>query len=126
IRNVSSPYTHSGLANGTTYYYVVTARNAIGEGPESNIANATPGAVTNAETEPNDNFTQSNPETLLDTTVANTTNTNNTVTGQIGGATRADVDWFRMVVGQTGMVTITLTANNAPVAADLDLNVVDG
>ena len=43
---VASPtgtsYTNTGLTNGTTYYYVVTAVNANGESGNSNQANATP------------------------------------------------------------------------------------
>jgi fibronectin type 3 domain-containing protein len=43
---VASPattsYTDVGLANGTTYFYVVTAVNAIGESANSNQASATP------------------------------------------------------------------------------------
>jgi fibronectin type 3 domain-containing protein len=35
-------YTDTGLTNGTTYYYVVSASNAVGESPNSNEANATP------------------------------------------------------------------------------------
>lgn len=35
-------FTDTGLANGTTYYYVVTATNAAGEGANSNEASATP------------------------------------------------------------------------------------
>jgi fibronectin type 3 domain-containing protein len=36
----------SGLTNGQTYYYEVSARNAIGEGPNSSEASATPMATT--------------------------------------------------------------------------------
>jgi hypothetical protein len=35
-------FTNTGLANGTTYYYVVTGTNGVGEGPISNQASATP------------------------------------------------------------------------------------
>lgn len=45
LANVLSPYAHSGLTNGTTYYYVVTAANAGGETPESAEVSATPLAV---------------------------------------------------------------------------------
>ena len=37
-------YTNSGLANGTTYYYVVAATNSVGLGANSPEANATPSA----------------------------------------------------------------------------------
>jgi carboxypeptidase T len=35
-------FTNTGLTNGTAYYYVVTATNGVGEGPNSNEASATP------------------------------------------------------------------------------------
>lgn len=38
----SNSYTHSGLTNGTTYYYVVTAVNANGESAPSTQVSATP------------------------------------------------------------------------------------
>jgi hypothetical protein len=38
-------FTDTGLANGTTYYYVATGTNAQGEGPASNEASATPVAA---------------------------------------------------------------------------------
>jgi len=42
IATAVSPYTHEGLTNGMTYYYVVTTVNQQGEGIESEEASATP------------------------------------------------------------------------------------
>lgn len=39
---VTSPFIHTGLTNGTTYYFVVTAVNSAGEGEESGEVQATP------------------------------------------------------------------------------------
>jgi len=40
--NVTTPFVHTGLANGTTYYFVVTAENTSGESVESNEVSAIP------------------------------------------------------------------------------------
>ncbi len=40
ITNAAKPYVQSGLAAGTTYYYIVTAVNSAGEGAASNQASA--------------------------------------------------------------------------------------
>ncbi len=46
ITGTISPYTHTGLTNGTTYYYVITAVNSYGESSESSPSvSATPQAV---------------------------------------------------------------------------------
>jgi hypothetical protein len=45
ISNVVSPYTHTGLTFGTTYYYIVTAENSGGESNPSNEVNAEPGCI---------------------------------------------------------------------------------
>ena len=42
IADAPSPYTHAGLTNGTTYYYVITGVNQYGEGLESQEVSATP------------------------------------------------------------------------------------
>ena len=42
LATVQSPYIHSGLTNGTPYYYVVTAYDAASESAESSEAYATP------------------------------------------------------------------------------------
>jgi fibronectin type 3 domain-containing protein len=44
IPNVTSAYVHTGLANGTTYYYVIVAFNMIGESPPSAQVSASPKA----------------------------------------------------------------------------------
>lgn len=44
IPTVTSPYAHTGLTNGTTYYYAMTASNARGEGELSNEVSALPQA----------------------------------------------------------------------------------
>ena len=45
IGPIASPYTHTGLSNGTTYHYVVTAVNSGGESLPSAQVNTTPGPV---------------------------------------------------------------------------------
>jgi len=46
ITGVTSPYVHSGRANGTTYYYVVAAANLHGESAASSVVSAKPGLRT--------------------------------------------------------------------------------
>ena len=45
IANVTSPYTQTGLTNGTVYYYIVTAVNSYGESSASTQVSATPSAT---------------------------------------------------------------------------------
>ncbi|MCE9501119.1 MAG: DUF1554 domain-containing protein [Leptospira sp.] len=44
IKNVTSPYNHSGLPNGTIYYYIVTSENSVGESDASFEVSAVPSA----------------------------------------------------------------------------------
>jgi fibronectin type 3 domain-containing protein len=45
ITGATNPYTQTGLTNGTTYYYVVTAVNGNGESTASSQASCTPSAL---------------------------------------------------------------------------------
>src|SRR5207245_2347434 len=46
VEGVASPYTHGGLANGTTYYFMLTAVSAEGtQSPPSPVVEATPTMV---------------------------------------------------------------------------------
>ena len=42
LTGVTNPYDHTGLTNGTTYYYVVTAVSSYGESSESSQVSAIP------------------------------------------------------------------------------------
>jgi len=42
ISVLHAPYTHMGITNNQTYYYIVTAVNSFGEGPASSELSATP------------------------------------------------------------------------------------
>jgi len=65
---VVTSFQDSGLSNGTTYYYKVSALNTNGEGPLSNQASATPsGIVSPSEPLPTlDDFNRANENPLSD------------------------------------------------------------
>ena len=66
---LSTSYTDTTAANGTTYYYVVKASNAVGESLSSNEASATPSAAVLPPVEPLpvvDSFNRRNENPLSD------------------------------------------------------------
>ncbi|HET9462206.1 MAG TPA: fibronectin type III domain-containing protein, partial [Gaiellaceae bacterium] len=65
---VQTSYSDSGLTNGQTYYYRVSALNGNGEGPTSNEASATPVALVVPSTPLSvlDNFNRANENPLSD------------------------------------------------------------
>src|SRR3972149_10174401 len=60
ITGAISPYPHTGLINGTTYYYVVTTVNSYGESSESSQVSATPVSTVFPDTTAPLNTTASN------------------------------------------------------------------
>ncbi len=52
ITGAANPYIQAALVNGTTYYYIVTAVNSVGEGAPSIQVSATPAAPTTAPSAP--------------------------------------------------------------------------
>jgi lysophospholipase L1-like esterase/fibronectin type 3 domain-containing protein len=64
ISGVSSPYYHTGLINGTTYYYVVTAANQYGDSSESQEVSAVP-STSNPPLPPSDVVTQAGDRNVI-------------------------------------------------------------
>ncbi len=52
VEQITSPHTQSGLTNGTTYYFIVTAVTTAGESVESTEASATPKEATSPPSAP--------------------------------------------------------------------------
>src|SRR5262249_37584342 len=60
----ATSFTNTGLTNGTTYFYLVSAVNAPGESGNSNQASATPAQPTSGDIFVAPNGTDSNPGTI--------------------------------------------------------------
>jgi fibronectin type 3 domain-containing protein len=60
----STSFTNTGLTNGTTYFFVVSAVNSVGESGNSNQASATPIQSTSGDIFVAPNGTDSNPGTM--------------------------------------------------------------
>jgi fibronectin type 3 domain-containing protein len=141
----ATTYTDTGLTNGTTYYYVVSAVNAGGESPNSNQASATPNGspVANPDSKSTNedtsltfqasdltgNDTDPDGDNLIVTAVTATANTHGTVTLSSGTITYTpQLDFngpasfsYTVSDGQGGSATSTvaitvIAVNDAPVA----------
>ena len=77
LTGATSPYTHTGRTNGTTYYYVVTAVNSYGESSESSQVSGTPQSTTTSDTTAPSNITSSN---FINSGASSTTSTSVTLT----------------------------------------------
>ena len=86
--NVTSSFTHNGLVNGTTYYFVVTAVNASGESVTSLEVSGTPASVP-AQVQ-NVTTTAGNGQVTLDWTVVTGATSYNYYYGPNSGITPAN------------------------------------
>lgn len=84
IAGATSPYSHTGLTNGTHYYYVVTAVNSAGESTASSEASGLP---------------QVNPAGILDTTFAGAGYVHWGVTSDVGEGVEIDSEGRIVVAG---------------------------
>src|SRR2546426_4576950 len=103
-------YTDPGLTSGQAYYYEVSAVNAVGEGPKSNEASATP-------TAPPD----TTPPTITTTSPANNTEVSSTIVTVSG--TGADKVAGAKVEVSTDGVTWTTASGTTAWSAEVTLHV---
>ena len=112
--------TVSGLTNGTPYTFTVTATNAVGTGPESNAANATPQAAATVPGAPTNLVATAGDTTVQLTWTAPASDggspiTGYTVTGSPGGTCSTTGATTCTVSGLTNgtLYTFHVTATNA-------------
>ncbi len=101
-------YTDTGLANGTTYYYVVSANNASGESANSAEASVTPGLLSRAGWVASASPSDANAPTPR------------AFDGDIGtrwatGTPQVNGQWFQVDMGSTNTVSgLVLDASGSP------------
>ena len=110
ITGATSPYSHTGLTNGTPYYYVVTAVNSSGESMESAQVSVTPAGIAC-------DYSISPTSQSFDST-GGTGSVNVTApSGCSWTATSNNTDWITITSGSSGsgngIVTYTVAANTS-------------
>ena len=96
IDDVTSPYAHTDLTNGTTYYYILIANNDVGESEPSNETNGTPGFIG-----------------ILDTSFGNSN-------GYVTKENDSDPDWNDIAIDGNGNIYFTEIADGAFVIWGVD------
>jgi len=117
IAGVTTPYFHTGLTNGTPYYYVVTAQNSAGESDESAEVNGTP-----TSTPSGISATPGNAQAILSWTAVAGATSYNVYTSPASPVTTAGT---KMSVTSAGATLSSLT-NGTPVYAAVTAVDADG
>ena len=104
--STSTRYTHTGLTEGDTRHYRVSAINSVGTGTPSNVASATTGAVTAPDAPTGLTATASGPDAILLSWSAPSNNGGAVITGyQIEWSTDAGDTWSDLVADTRGTAT---------------------
>lgn len=91
ITNVTSPYLHAGLTNETTYSYIVTAVNSVGEGSPSEEVSATPKTFATIPDSPQDiKVIPGDIQVTVSWNIVNEATSYNIYWNTIGGVTTSD------------------------------------
>ena len=103
----SATYTDSAIANGTTYYYVISALNAVGESTNSSQVYAMPGTLSRKTWVASSSTTGSDqPDNALDGDLSTRWST---------GTSQANGQWFQIDMGSVNVFNkLVLNSANSP------------